>query len=129
MIKELLAQTGLKDDGLLDENGFIKILMQASAVRFGIAIEIFISGTGIAQKHDSDTLFLEHFAETYYERMNCDDALNPFLSHDWSNINTTVARDRYLEEMRATRRKPRKRQLRKMVKIRSRLGMGGFFRA
>ncbi|NSX53269.1 AAA family ATPase [Parasulfitobacter algicola] len=108
-IKDLLAQTGLKDEGLLDENEFIKILMHASADRFGIAIEIFISATGIAQKYRSDTLCVEHFAENYYERMNCDDALNPFLSHDWRNINTTVAMDRHLEETRATRRKPRKR--------------------
>lgn len=108
-IKELLAQTGLKDDGLLDENEFIKILMHASADRFGIAIEIFVSATGIAKKHCSDILYMEHFAENYYERMNCDDALNPFLSHDWRNINTTVAMDRHLEETRATRRKPRKR--------------------
>ena len=107
--QDLLRQSGLQDDGLLDENEFIKILMHASAQRFGIAIEITISAIGIAQKHRSDTLCMEHFAETYYERTNCDDALNPFLSQDWRNTNAMVAMDRHLEETRATRRTPRKR--------------------
>ena len=34
-VKELLAKAGLEDEGLLDENEFIRILMHASAQRFG----------------------------------------------------------------------------------------------
>ena len=108
-IKELLEKAGLEDDGLLDESEFIKILMHASAQRFGMAIELFIGAIGIAKKYESQRLGIEHFAEEYYERMNCDDALNPFLSHDWRSIDTTIAMDRHIKESRQTRRKPRQR--------------------
>lgn len=108
-IKELLERAGLEDDGLLDESEFIKILMHASAQRFGMAIEMFIAATGIAKKSEGRKIAIEHFAEDYYERMNCDDVLNPFLSHDWRNIDTTNAMDRHIKETRQTRRKPRKR--------------------
>jgi hypothetical protein len=34
---------------------------------------------------------LDHFAGTYYLRMNCDDDLNPFMAQHWTAIDTTTA--------------------------------------
>ncbi|MEJ6404052.1 AAA family ATPase [Yoonia sp. 2307UL14-13] len=107
--KELLKKAGVLDDGLLDEDEFIRILMHASAQRFGIAIEILISAISSAGMSKPKTISFEHFAKSYYERMNCDDALNPFLSRDWRSIDTMIAMDRHIKESRQTRRKPRQR--------------------
>jgi hypothetical protein len=86
----LLRKSGVKDElGLFAEDEFLKILIHASGYRFGVAIEIIIESIGEAMQEGESCINLEHFAEAYYVRSNCDDDLNPFMSRQWKVIDTT----------------------------------------
>lgn len=77
--------------------------------RFGLAVEITIEALSEAMEMGAARVKLDHFAEAYYVRTNCDDELNPFLSDHWRGIDTTRAMDRFYEEKKEAK-KPRKRK-------------------
>lgn len=106
---ELLRRSGLSDDGMLHHAEFMPLMMHAAAYRFGLAVEITIEALSEAMGTGDAQVTLDHFAEAYYVRTNCDDELNPFLSDHWRGIDTTRAMDRFYEEEKETK-KPRKRK-------------------
>jgi len=85
------------------------IMMHAAAYRFGLAVEITIEAFSEAMDMGHAQVKLDHFAEAYYVRTNCDDELNPFLSVHWRGIDTTRAMDRFYEEKKEAKN-PRKRK-------------------
>lgn len=97
-VERLLADAALDDQGMVAENEFIKILIHASAYRFGVAIELAIEAIGEAISNKGQVIDLDHFADAYRLRMSCDDELNPFISEQWKAIDTTMAMQRYLDE-------------------------------
>lgn len=52
---------------------------------------------------------LDHFADVYRLRMNCDDEVHPFIPEQWKAIDTTVAMQRYLDEKKG-RPAPKRRK-------------------
>lgn len=97
-VGRLVHRAGLIDGGLLDEPEFLKILMHASAYRFGMALNLIIEAIGVAIMERESEISLDHFAGAYYIRMNCSDEVNPFMSQHWRAIETTVAMDRSLKQ-------------------------------
>ncbi|WP_417674004.1 ATP-binding protein [Pseudodonghicola sp.] len=106
---ELLRRSGLTDDGMFNHAEFTPLMMHAAAYRFGLAVEITIEALSEAVEMADARVTLDHFAEAYYVRTNCDDELNPFLSDHWRGIDTTRAMDRFYEEKNDAK-KPRKRK-------------------
>lgn len=104
-IKQMLADNNLSDEGLLNETEFLKILIHASGYRFGMAIEIAIEAIGLAKLERDEEITMDHFAEAYFVRMNCDDEMNPFISRFWRSIDTSKAMDRYIQEDKNRRKK------------------------
>lgn len=80
---KLLSKTSLDDQGLIEVSKFIRILMHASACRFGVAIKRAIEAIGDAVSSNEQVIGLEHFAAAYYARTHCDEELNPFISDQW----------------------------------------------
>lgn len=97
-LKKLLAGADLDDQGLIEVDDFIRILMHAAAYRFGVAIELAIEAIGDAVSSNEQVIGLEHFDAAYYARTNCDEELNPFISDQWKAIDTTLAMQRYMDE-------------------------------
>ena len=89
-VEMLLADVGLDDRGMVAENGFMKILIHASAYRFGVAIELTIEAIGEAVSNKDQVIDMNHFADAYRLRMSCDDEVNPFISEQGNAIETTV---------------------------------------
>ena len=106
---ELLHRIGLTDDGLFSVPEFIPLMIHGAAYRFGRAIEMTIEALSEAMALDETRVSLDHFAEAYYIRTNCDDDLNPFLSDHWRGIDTTRTMDR-AHEQNSVSKKPRKRK-------------------
>lgn len=104
-IKGMLNDNELSDDGLLDEKEFLKILMHAAAYRFGMAIETAVEAIGLAKFEQESQITIDHFAEAYFVRMNCDDEMNPFIARMWKSIDTTKAMERYILEQTKQRKK------------------------
>lgn len=97
-VEKLLADAGLDVRGMVAENEFMKILIHASAYRFGVAIELMIEAIGEAVSNKDQVIDMDYFADAYRLPMSCDDELNPFISEQWNAIETTVPMQRYLEE-------------------------------
>jgi hypothetical protein len=106
-VLRFLERVDLTHGGLLDQTEFIRILMHAGAYRFGMAIEIAIEAIGEAKSESASEITVDHFAEAYFVRMNCDDELNPFYTPAWKGIDTTIAMDRYLDDRKVTRKRPK----------------------
>lgn len=106
---KLLAGSGLTDEGLFSLAEFMPLMMHAAAHRFGLAVEITIEALSEAVEMADARITLDHFAEAYYVRTNCDDELNPFLSEHWRGIDTSRAMDRFYKEKKEAK-KPRKRK-------------------
>lgn len=104
-IKQMLSTVGLTDDGLFNETEFLRILMHAAAGRFGMAIETAVEAIGAAKLIGDTTITIDHFAEAYFVRMNCDDECNPFISRLWKNVDTTKAMARYVSDTKERRKK------------------------
>jgi hypothetical protein len=104
-IKEMLSDTGLSHDGLLNETEFLRMLMHAAAYRFGMAIETAIEAIGLAKLDGDLEITIDHFAEAYFVRMNCDDESNPFIARLWKTIDTTIAMDRFVSDDKERRKK------------------------
>jgi hypothetical protein len=103
----LLGKSGINDDlGLFSENEFVKILIHASAYRFGVAIELIIEAIGAALMENEEAITLDHFAEAYYVRASCEDDQNPFVARNWKIIDSSKVFDR-LEDAEP---KPKKRR-------------------
>ena len=84
------------------------MLIHASAYRFGIAIDLIIEAIGAAFMENETPIGLDHFAEAYYIKANCDDKLNPFINPLWKAIDTSRVFDPEYEEG-----EPRKKRRRK----------------
>jgi hypothetical protein len=106
-ILRFLEKVDLTRGGLLDQTEFIRILMHAGAYRFGMAIEIAIEAIGEAKSENASEITFDHFAEANFIRINCDDELNPIYTPAWKGINTTIAMDRYLDDRKAKRKRPK----------------------
>ena len=100
----LFDDAGLADPGILSIDEFIKILIHASAGRFGVAVEMSIEAIGECLGEGSDEIDMGHFADAYEMRMDCDEELNPFVSENWKLIDTLTALQRYEEERQVKRR-------------------------
>lgn len=83
--------------------------MHAAAYRFGLAIENAIDATGEAMSIGSPAITFDHFAGVYYMRTNNDDDLNPFFSTSWTDIDTTKAMERCLDDRTSRRKRPKDR--------------------
>jgi hypothetical protein len=104
-IKEMLSDSNLSHDGIMNEAEFLRILMHAAAYRFGMAIETAIQAIGLAKLEGDDEVTIDHFAKAYFVRMNCDDESNPFIARLWKSINTTKAMDRFVSDGKARAKK------------------------
>ncbi|MDD9746879.1 ATP-binding protein [Marinovum sp. PR37] len=104
-LKNLLDDASLADPGILSLDEFIKILIHTSAGRFGVAVEMAIEAIGECLREGSDEIDMGHFADAYEMRMDCDEELNPFVSKNWSVIDTLTALQRYEEERQVKRRR------------------------
>lgn len=107
--KKLVAAAGLSDNGLFDEPAFMPLFMHAAAYRFGVAVEMTIEAIGEALSDGENEVNLDHFAEAYFLRADCDEEMNPFISDHWRGIDTTIVLDRHKFEQK----EPRKRSKRK----------------
>lgn len=105
----LFAEAKVKDDSLLAQDEFIRILIHAAVGRFGVAMEMSIEAIGECVEDDSDTIDMGYFAEAYNIRMDCDEELNPFVSENWKIIDTGTALQRYEDEKPKRRRQTKKR--------------------
>lgn len=97
-LRDLLSRSKVNDDALFNETEFLKILVHASAARFGILIEIAIEAIVQAAASPTRVVTLDHFAEAYFARSNSDDERNPFVTKRWKDVDTTKIIDRYLLE-------------------------------
>lgn len=70
----------------------------AAAYRFGVAVEMVIEAIGEALSEGQDEVNLDHFAEAYFLRADCDEEMNPFISDHWRGIDATIVLDRYLAQ-------------------------------
>ncbi|PZX12828.1 TniB protein [Palleronia aestuarii] len=104
-VEDLLIDASLDHDGLLEQNEFIKILIHASAARFGVALEIAIEAIGECLEDGSDVIDMGHFADAYSLRTDSDEELNPFVVENWSTVDTGKVLQRYEEEYRHRRRR------------------------
>lgn len=77
--------------------------------RFGVVMEIVIEAIGEALSEDHGEVNLDHFAEAYFFRADCDAEMNPFITDHWRGIDTASVMDRYLAE----KKDPQKRRKRK----------------
>ncbi len=102
-ILRFLEKVNLTHGGPLDQTKFIRILMRAGTYPFGIAIE----ATGEAKSESTSEITVDHFAEGYFVRMNCDDELNTFYTLARKGIDTAIAMDRYLDDRKAKRKRPK----------------------
>lgn len=107
--KKLVAAAGLTHGGLLDEPAFMPLFMHASAYRFGVAIEIIIEAIGEALSEGDDDINLDHFADAYFLRTDCDEEMNPFMTDHWRGIDTTVVLDRFTNEIQEGRKLPKRK--------------------
>ena len=107
-VKNLLTDARLGDAGLLDQNEFIKILIHAAAGRFGVALEITIEAIGECVEDGSDVIDMGHFADAYSLRTDSDEELNPFVVENWSTVDTGTVLQRYEEDHRHRRRRPKR---------------------
>lgn len=108
-VERILSNPALDDQGMVAENEFIKVLIHASAYRFGVAIELEIESIGEAISNKDQVIDLDHLAEAYRLRMSCDDGVNPCISEQWKAIDTTVAMQRNLDGKK-TRPAPKRRK-------------------
>lgn len=104
-LKQLFEDAGLAGSGILSQDEFIKILIHASAGRFGVAVEMSIEAIGACLGEESAEIDMGHFADAYEMRMDCDEELNPFVSEDWKLIDTMTALQRCEEERHVKRRR------------------------
>lgn len=96
--EKLITAAGLSHGGLLDEPAFMPLFMHAAAYRFGVAVEMVIEAIGEALSEGQDEVNLDHFAEAYFLRADCDEEMNPFISDHWRGIDATIVLDRYLAQ-------------------------------
>ncbi len=106
---QLFRKAGVKDSGILSIDEFIKILLHASAGRFGVAMEMSIEAIGECLSDENDEIDMAYFADAYALRMGCDDEMNPFVSEHWRTIDTLSALQRYEEDRQKRRRKTKSR--------------------
>lgn len=106
---KLVTSAGLSHGGLFDEPAFMPLFMHAAAYRFGVAVEMVIEAIGEALSEGENEVNLDHFAEAYFLRADCDEEMNPFISDHWRGIDTTIVLDRHKVE----KKEPRKRSRRK----------------
>jgi len=105
-LKQLLLDAKIYDpDNLLDEDEFIKILVHAAVGRLGVAIEMAIEAIGECVEDGNDEIEMGYFADAYAFRNDCDEELNPFVSENWSTIDTGKALQRYQAETQQRRRR------------------------
>lgn len=104
-LAHLFGDAGLTDPGMLSMDEFIKILIHASAGRFGVAVEMSIEAIGECLAEGEKEIGMGHFADAYEMRMDCDEELNPFVSENWKLIDTMTALQRYEEERQVKRRR------------------------
>ncbi|MFG6591913.1 ATP-binding protein [Sulfitobacter sp. 1A12157] len=104
-LRQLFEDAGLEGSGILSQDEFIKILIHASAGRFGVAVEMSIEAIGACLGEESAEIDMAHFADAYEMRMDCDEELNPFVSVNWKLIDTMNALQRYEEERQVKRRR------------------------
>lgn len=107
--EKLVAAAGLSHRGLLDEPDFMPLFMHAAAGRFGIAVEIMIEAIGEALSEGNDEVNLDHFAEAYSVRTDCDEEMNPFISAHWRGIDTTILLARDRDEPMEIQKRPKRR--------------------
>lgn len=105
-VKQLFADAGVVDPGIVAMDEFIKILMHAAAGRFGVLLEMTIEAIGECLAESNAEIDIGHFADAYEMRMGCDDELNPFLAQYWASIDTSTALQRYHEQRHVERRAP-----------------------
>lgn len=106
-LMRLFNDAGISDPGILSLDEFIRILIHASAGRFGVAIEMAIEAIGECLCDGDDAIDMGHFADAYEIRMDCDEELNPFIAEHWSTIDTLKALQRYEEDRQVKRRRPK----------------------
>lgn len=107
-LKRLLADAKIRDTGrLIDEGEFIETLIHAAVGRLGVAIEIAIEAIGECVDDGSDEIDMGYFADAYAFRNDCDEELNPFVSDNWSTIDTGKAPQRYQAETQQRRSRPK----------------------
>lgn len=108
----LFKKSGVQDAlGLFEQNEFIKILIHASAYRFGVAIELIIEAIGAALMEREEAITLDHFAEAYFVRASCEDEQNPFMVPRWQHIDTSKVFDRVEDSEPQPKPKRRRRKL------------------
>ena len=108
-LDKLFEKAGLTDNGLSSVPEFMAIFMHAAAYRFGVAIEIAIDAIGGALSDDGGFIGLEHFTDAYFDRTDCDEELNPFVSEHWHAIDTTRLMDRISEERKEALKKTKRK--------------------
>lgn len=101
------AKVGLVRDDMLADADFLKILIHAGASCFGMMMEICLEAIGEAVNDGDKVLTVEHFAEAYFSRTNCDYELNPFVSPHWQTIETRKAMDRWIADSKAKKQQRR----------------------
>jgi hypothetical protein len=87
----------------LDRPDFMRRLIHAGAQCFGVAIELAQEAIGLAMMEGETTLKLDHFVDAYFERTDCDDELNPFISDIWRAIDTKIAMERAVREKKSSK--------------------------
>lgn len=102
---KLLAEAGVQDPGLLEHDEFIKIVIHASAGRFGVAVELIIEAIGECLAEGSEEVDMGHFAEAYALRTDCHEEMNPFLTEHWKQTDTMKAFQRVEDATQVTRRR------------------------
>ncbi|MBU2934572.1 MULTISPECIES: hypothetical protein [Pacificibacter] len=85
------------------------LFMHAVAYRFGVAVEMVIEAIGEALFERDDEVNLDHFADAYFVRTDCDEEMNPFISDYWQGIDSTVVLDRNVAEKKEPRKRSRRR--------------------
>lgn len=98
-----LATVGAVHHPELDRPDFMRRLIHAGAQCFGVAIELVQEAIGLAMMEGETTLKLDHFVDAYFERTDCDDELNPFISDIWRAIDTKIAMERAVREKKSSK--------------------------
>ncbi|WP_324754337.1 TniB family NTP-binding protein [Roseovarius sp. Pro17] len=109
VIKSFTTEVDL--EGFIENDSkFIDRFFVACCNRLGIAIDLIIGAIQQAKLTEDPALLDHHFARTFTHLAECDDAMNPFLSEDWHNIDASVLfaqPDEMQDETLVTQKSPR----------------------
>jgi type II secretory pathway predicted ATPase ExeA len=87
LVQQYAQAAGVASSEDVATDDFVARLVHAAANEFGILIEIIIGAIELCMRQNESTLEKTHFIAEFLRRTGCVDDLNPFVRHDFSDLN------------------------------------------